>query len=101
RPIQCSACDRFHTLETDAPPPPGPAPVPGAAPRGSVPPPTRPLTLGEFLCQCGEIQPPRTSRTGKNFECKKCGRKGNVDIEKSADGKVTMKPNFTYEPPAG
>lgn len=102
RPIQCLTCDRFHVLEVEgaAPPPPGPASS-GAKPRGALPAPSRPLLMGEFLCRCGEIQPPRTSRTGKNFECKKCGRKGNVDIQKDADGKVTMKPNFTYEPPPG
>ncbi|MBV8882142.1 MAG: hypothetical protein JO332_19450, partial [Planctomycetaceae bacterium] len=102
RPIQCLTCDRFHVLDVEgaAPPPPGPAPS-GAIPRGALPAPSRPLLMGEFLCRCGEIQPPRTSRTGKNFECKKCGRKGNVEIAKGADGKVTMKPNFTYEPPPG
>jgi len=100
RPIQCSACDRFHTLELENAPPPGPAPESGAKPRGALPAPSRPLLMGEFLCRCGEIQPPRTSRTGKTFECKKCGRKGNVEIEKGADGKVTMKANFTFEPPA-
>jgi hypothetical protein len=100
RPIQCLTCDRFHILDLEgaAPPPPGPASS-GAKPRGALPAPSRPLLLGEFLCRCGEIQPPRTSRTGKTFECKKCGRKGNVEIDKGADGKVTMKPNFTYEPP--
>jgi hypothetical protein len=101
RPIQCLACDRFHTLELDAPPPPGPASVPGAAPRGSAPPPPRPLTLGEFLCQCGEIQPPRTSRTGKNFECKKCGRKGHVEADKDPEtGLPKMRPIFTSGPKA-
>jgi hypothetical protein len=102
RPIQCTHCDRFHLLDVEgAPLPPGPAPEPGAKPRGAPvapPAPSRPLLLGEFLCKCGEIQPPRTSRTGKSFECKKCGRKGTVEIEKDADGKVTMKPAFTYEP---
>ncbi len=103
KPVQCLGCDRFHVLELEdaAPPPPGPAAESGAKPRGALPAPSRPLLLGEFLCRCGEIQPPRTSRTGKNFECKKCGRKGNVEIGKDADGKVTMKPNFTYEPPPG
>lgn len=102
KPIQCHACDRFHLLEIEgaAPPPTGPVES-GGKPRGALPAPSRPLLLGEFLCRCGEIQPPRTSRTGKNFECKKCGRKGKVDIDKGADGKVTMKPNFTYEPPPG
>jgi DNA-directed RNA polymerase subunit RPC12/RpoP len=73
-------------------------PAPDAKPRDAVPAPSRPLLLGEFQCKCGEIQPPRTSRTGKSFECKKCGRKGNVDIEKGADGKVTITPTFTSEP---
>jgi hypothetical protein len=103
KPIQCTHCERFHLMEIEgAAPPPAPSSGPsGAKPRGALPAPSRPLLLGEFLCRCGEIQPPRTSRTGKNFECKKCGRKGNVDIEKGADGKVTMKPNFIYEPPPG
>ncbi|HEV3029450.1 MAG TPA: hypothetical protein VG457_17860 [Planctomycetota bacterium] len=101
RPIQCLACDRFHTLEIEGAPPPGPAAESGAKPRGALPAPSRPLLMGEFLCRCGEIQPPRTSRTGKSFECKKCGRKGAVEIEKAADGKVTMKPTFTYEPKPG
>ncbi|MBI3857000.1 MAG: hypothetical protein HY293_15035 [Planctomycetes bacterium] len=101
RPIQCPACDRFHVVEIDAPPPPGPAPVPGAKPRGAAPPPTRPLTLGEFLCQCGEIQPPRTSRTGRDFACKKCGRKGHVEIDKDPETQgVKMRPIFTSGPTA-
>jgi len=102
KPIQCLACDRFHLVEIEgAAPPPARAAESGAKPRGALPAPSRPLLLGEFLCRCGEIQPPRTSRTGKTFECKKCGRKGNVEIEKDADGKVTMRPVFTYEPPPG
>lgn len=101
RPIQCLACDRFHTLEIEGAPPPGPAPESGAKPRGALPAPSRPLLLGEFLCRCGEIQPPRTSRTGKSFECKKCGRKGTVEVDKDAEGKVAMKPVFTFEPPPG
>lgn len=102
KPIQCLACDRFHLLEIEgAAPPPSPSAESGAKPRGALPAPSRPLLLGEFLCRCGEIQPPRTSRTGKNFECKKCGRKGSVVIEKDAAGKVAMKPAFTYEPPPG
>jgi hypothetical protein len=101
RPIQCTHCERFHVLEIEGAPPPGPARESGAKPRGALPAPSRPLLLGEFLCRCGEIQPPRTSRTGKSFECKKCGRKGNVEIEKSADGKVSMTPHFTYEPKPG
>ncbi|HLY11001.1 MAG TPA: hypothetical protein VKW04_16995 [Planctomycetota bacterium] len=101
RPIQCTNCDRFHHLEIEGAPPPGPAAESGAKPRGALPAPSRPLRMGEFLCKCGEIQPPRTSRTGKSFECKKCGRKGTVEIDKGADGKVTMKPTFTFEPKPG
>jgi len=101
RPIQCTACDRFHTLDIEGAPPPGPKAESGAKPRGALPAPSRPLLLGEFLCKCGEIQPPRTSRTGKSFECKKCGRKGTVEIQKDADGKVTLTPTFTYEPKPG
>jgi CDGSH-type Zn-finger protein len=97
KPIQCHICDRVHALDLDAPPP-APARDSGAPPRVVLPAPSRPLGMGEFLCRCGEIQPPRTSRTGKTFECKKCGRKGNVEIEKSADGNVTVKPTFTSEP---
>jgi hypothetical protein len=55
--------------------------------------------MGEFLCACGEIQPPRTSRTGKNFECKKCGRKGTVEMDKDPKaGAVAMRPVFTSGP---
>lgn len=101
RPIQCLACDRFHIVEVQGAPPPGPAPEPGAKPRGTPAVPTRPLTLGEFLCQCGEIQPPRTSRTGKNFECKKCGRKGLVEIDKDPETNLPkMRPVFTSGPKA-
>jgi hypothetical protein len=103
RPIQCPACDRFHTLEIDAPPPPGPAPQPGAKPRGAGPAivPTRPLTLGEFLCQCGEIQPPRTSRTGRDFACKKCGRTGHVEMDRDPQTQaVKMRPVFKTGPTA-
>jgi predicted RNA-binding Zn-ribbon protein involved in translation (DUF1610 family) len=102
RPIQCPACDRFHIVEVQGAPPPGPAPEPGAKPRGAAPAPTRPLTLGEFLCKCGEIQPPRTSRTGKDFTCKKCGRKGYVEMDRDPQTQaVKMRPVFTSEPAPG
>jgi hypothetical protein len=102
RPIQCPACDRFHIVEMQDAPPPGPAPVPGAKPRGTAPAAMRPLTLGEFLCKCGEIQPPRTSRTGKDFTCKKCGRKGYVEMDKDPHTQaVKMRPVFTSEPAPG
>jgi len=103
RPIQCPACDRFHTLEFEGAPPPGPAPEPGAKPRGAGPAvvPTRPLTLGEFLCQCGEIQPPRTSRTGRDFACKKCGRTGHVEMDRDPQTQaVKMRPVFKTGPSA-
>src|SRR5439155_7306888 len=81
RPIQCPACDRRHLVEEIQPaasvPPPGspPAkPVGGKLPTLAGPP--RPLRPGEALCPCNEIIPPRTSRSGRNFECAKCGRKG-------------------------
>lgn len=99
RPIQCPACDRFHILEQQEAPPPGPAPVPGAKPKSAPAAPPRPLGLGEFLCKCGEIQPPRTSRSGKEFECKKCGRKGRVEMDRDPQsGAVKMRPVFTSEP---
>lgn len=101
RPVQCPACDRFHVVETGALPPPGPAPEPGAKPRGAAAPPSRPLTLGEFLCACGEIQPPRTSRTGRDFACKKCGRKGHVEMDRDPQThEVKMRPVFTSGPAA-
>ncbi|HUR38393.1 MAG TPA: hypothetical protein VM222_02815 [Planctomycetota bacterium] len=132
RPLQCMACDRVHILETEAPSRPAPAretkrkaaPAtgskgpPGALPKSApaarpkaapeVPPasappaPSRPLGLGEFLCKCGEIHPPRTSRTGRNFECKKCGRKGHVEAETDPQTRLPkMRPVFTFEPAPG
>jgi hypothetical protein len=105
RPIQCPACDRHHLLKVDVPqqqPGSSPAPAPAAKPQGAapVPPPaTRPLSLGEFLCQCGEIQPPRTSRTGRDFVCRKCGRKGHVETGKDPEtGLPKMRPIFTSGP---
>jgi len=104
RPIQCAGCDRFHLLDIEGEaPPPTATPVTGAAPRGAAPPPPppppRPLGLGEFLCQCGEIQPPRTSRTGREFTCKKCGRKGHVEADKDPEtGLPKMRPIFTSGP---
>jgi len=110
--IQCPDCDRVHRIELKAetskvaavappsrpgPTPPVAAPPPKAAP--APPPPTRPLGLGEFLCECGEIQPPRTSRTGREFTCKKCGRKGRVETDKDPKtGLPTMRAVFTSGP---
>jgi hypothetical protein len=72
-----------------------PPPSPPAAP-------SRPLGLGEFLCKCGEIHPPRTSRTGRNFECKKCGRKGHVEADTDPQTRLPkMRPVFTFEPAPG
>ncbi|HEX7898680.1 MAG TPA: hypothetical protein VF950_13025, partial [Planctomycetota bacterium] len=56
--------------------------------------PPRKPGLGEILCKCGEIMPPRTSRTGREFECKGCGRKGHV-----LSGPAGIEAVFTYEPP--
>ena len=64
--------------------------------------PSRPLGLGEFACKCGEIHPPRTSRTGKMFECKKCGRKGHVEADTDPKTHLpNMRPVFTFEPAPG
>jgi len=78
-----------------AAPPPASAPPPPPKPAA----PSRALGLGEFLCECGEIQPPRTSRTGKDFTCKKCGRKGSVEVDKDPQtGAVRMRPVFKSGP---
>ena len=112
--IKCPDCDRAHRIELKpdtskvpaVAPPPRPAPRPRTAappPKAAPPPPppTRPLGLGEFLCECGEIQPPRTSRTGREFACKKCGRKGRVETDKDPKtGLPTMRPVFTSGPTA-
>lgn len=94
RPIQCPGCERFHRVEMAAPPPPPPPkPAPVAAPAAG---PSRSLGPGEFLCQCGAVQPPRTSRTGRDFTCKSCGRKGYVEV----DPGMKMRPVFTSGPGA-
>jgi hypothetical protein len=112
--IRCPDCDRIHAIESKAEtsssrPPKTAVPTPRPAPkqRSAAPPPeaapapTRPLSLGEFLCECGEIQPPRTSRTGREFVCKKCGRKGRVETDKDPKtGLPTMRPVFTSGPTA-
>jgi hypothetical protein len=106
RPTQCPACDRHHLVEELREAPPGPAPAPStgkpyggklpAPPKPAGPP--RPLKLGEALCPCYEIIPPRTSRTGKNFECAKCGRKGRIDVTTDEKGAPVMKAVVTHEP---
>lgn len=90
KPVQCPNCERHHRIERMAAPPP-PAPTEGKPSRRRVPSPhagvpacpppepTRPLQPGEFLCKCGAIQPPRTSRTGKLFTCASCGRSGRIE----------------------
>jgi hypothetical protein len=113
--IQCPECDQFHMLEIEspaAPPPPAqrqtrparaaaPEPPPKAPIPAAAPPPSKPLGLGEFLCECGEVQPPRTSRTGREFVCKKCGRKGRVETDKDPQtGLPRMRPVFTSGPMA-
>lgn len=84
RPLQCPWCERVHIVETDIPPPPAPKEEPKPK-----------LSLGEFLCRCGEVQPPRTSKTGRLFTCRKCGRQGYV--EASGDRRAVT-PVFTSEP---
>lgn len=75
---------------------------PKSPPPSSPAAPSRPLGLGEFLCKCGEIHPPRTSRTGRNFECKKCGRKGHVEADTDPQTRLPkMRPVFTFEPAPG
>ena len=112
--ITCPDCDRKHVVEAEAAPAPKPRPAaspprPASKPRTQAPPPpppppvpaapSRPLGMGEFLCACGDIQPPRTSRTGKEFTCKKCGRKGSVEMDKDPKtGVVVMRPVFKSGP---
>lgn len=114
--VNCPGCDRVHVIEealekaaaasAPAAPPPGrpavaPPPEPPPPPPPDDPPaPSRPLRLGEFACRCGEILPPRTSRSGKEFECKACGRKGRVEATQDGRGLPVITPIFTYEPPA-
>lgn len=78
------------------PPPPGPA---GGRPPQAAPP--RPLKMGEFVCKCGAIQPPRTSRTGRKFTCASCGRTGHVEqvLDPETQNPV-LKVFVTSEPPA-
>jgi len=116
--VQCPECDQVHVIELEntappAPPPPQrkpqqrqsrPAPAPAPKPPQAVAPPppsAKPLGLGEFLCECGEVQPPRTSRTGREFVCKKCGRKGRVETDKDPQtGLPRMRPVYTSGPSA-
>ncbi len=91
RPLQCPACDRFHIVEIEEAPPPEAPAADAGRPAGLKAPP-RELRLGEFQCECGEIQPPRTSRTGREFTCAACGRKGRVEASVDpATQKTTMK----------
>lgn len=119
--IQCPDCDRAHVVEAvaeTAPPPKprtaAPPPRPAAKPRTAAPPPkaapppppepaapARTLKMGEFLCECGEIQPPRTSRTGRDFTCKACGRQGHVETDRDPKTQsVVMRPVFKSGPKA-
>jgi hypothetical protein len=114
--VQCPECDEVHEIELEntAPPPPRkpqprpsrPAPAAAPAPKppeAALPPPpgAKPLGLGEFLCECGEVQPPRTSRTGREFVCKKCGRKGRVETDQDPQtGLPRMRPVYTSGPSA-
>jgi hypothetical protein len=91
--MQCPACERRHLIEADRVQVPGTEAAPPAAPAA------RPLNPGEFLCRCGKVQPPRSSRSGKTFVCVACGRKGSVDaVPDPATGKVSIRPTFTEEP---
>jgi hypothetical protein len=74
----------------------GPTPRPAAA---AAAPSKRPLRIGEVSCRCGEIIPPRTSRTGKAFTCAVCKRQGRVEEAKDEKGAPTVKAVFTVEPP--
>lgn len=90
--------------KTTKAPPPKPAAAPpstrkAAAPAPPPPPaPARTPKLGEILCKCGEIMPPRTSKTGREFECKACGRKGHVVPGQDAKGLPKIDTVFTHEP---
>ena len=109
--VDCSGCHRIHVLQAagepaEAPPrstdvPAAAPPTPKAAPPPPPPPPPpRPVRkpgLGEILCKCGEILPPRTSRTGREFACPACGRKGHVVTAPAGGGIEAV---FTYEPSA-
>lgn len=72
-----------------------PPPKPAAGP-----PPKRTLRLGEVSCRCGEVIPPRTSRTGKAFTCPACKREGRVEEAKDESGAPMLKAVFTSEPAA-
>ncbi len=105
KPVPCPACGRRHVVEKmEAPAPQAPVPPPAPRPAAEPPrpkPPTLPLLRpGEFLCKCGTIQPPRTSRTGKEFTCIECGRKGHLEQKiDPATGEVVFDPVFTSGPP--
>ncbi len=103
RSVRCPGCDRVHLVEAAAAPETRTAAAPAGAPKSSPPPapaPARELKMGEFLCPCGEIHPPRTSRIGRQFECKSCGRKGRVEAERDPETQsVAMKAIITFEPP--
>lgn len=78
RAIQCPACDRRLVLEFQKEPPPEPASEEPKAPKPGRP--VRQPGPGESVCPCGNIIPPRTSRSGMTFACSACGRKGHVQM---------------------
>jgi hypothetical protein len=93
--LQCPACDRRHRVEFEAEAPARTSTSP-AAPKAA---PARPLNPGEFVCKCGAVQPPRSSRSGKAFVCAACGRKGSVEpVADPKTGKIEIRPTFTEEP---
>jgi predicted RNA-binding Zn-ribbon protein involved in translation (DUF1610 family) len=97
RPASSSAIPAVPTMYRPGvtkitPPAPGkPAPAPGV-------PTKRPLRLGEVACRCGEIIPPRTSKTGKAFTCPSCRRQGRVEETKDEKGQPQLKATFSSEP---
>ena len=107
KPTQCPNCDRWLLIEEQTAPPPGP-PRPSA--RSTRPGPSLVKTAGrsrqpgagECVCPCGAIIPPRTSRTGREFTCAACGRKGRVEeVSGAKAGEPAMRAVITEEPKPG
>ncbi len=107
KPTQCPNCDRWLLVEQKGtsipaqpqrptatrPRPPAPAPSRAAKP-------SREPGPGECVCPCGGIIPPRTSRTGREFTCASCGRKGRVEERSDAKpGEPALRAVITQEPP--
>lgn len=116
KPTQCPNCDRWlqvEVVETTIRMPAQPrstatrlrtpAPMPAVKP-GTARSPSRQPGPGECVCPCGGIIPPRTSRTGREFTCASCGRKGRVEEAPDArPGAPSLRAVITQEatsPPA-